>query len=133
MTSLKCDSEILYKLPLNKYNESNIKILVIQDGAKTLKKDMFKYCVNLVVISIPLSIKIIEDGYFGECPLIRIVQCNPVFLNLFNKQYVTTFLVQEGVKVIHKKDFMNINYIQYLHIPASVQSIESGTFFHLKK
>ena len=36
MTSLKCDSEILYKLPLNKYNESNIKILVIQNGAKTL-------------------------------------------------------------------------------------------------
>ena len=54
-------------------------------------------------------------------------------MNLFNKQYVTTFLVQEGVKDIHKKDFMNINYIQYLHIPESVQTIESGTFFHLKK
>lgn len=133
ITSLKCDSDILYKLPLNKNWETNIKILIIQNGANLLKKDMFKYSANLEFISIPLSIKHIEEGTFDECHRIRTVQCDPIFLNLFNKHYVTSFLIQDGVKNLFKKDFENMKYIQYLYIPKTVKSIEEGSFLHFKK
>ena len=57
LKTIKCNPEILNKLPLNKYNENNITALVIQNGTKQLTKEMFKYCLNLEYISIPLSVE----------------------------------------------------------------------------
>ena len=43
---IKCDPNILNKLPLNRYYENNIKVLIIQNKTETLTK---KY-LNIVKI-----------------------------------------------------------------------------------
>ncbi len=94
---------------------------------------MFKYSKNLEFISIPLSVEEIEEGTFDKCEKLRIVECEPKFLKYFNNQYITTFIIQEGVKIIYKNEFMDAKYIQNLIIPESVKKIEEGAFYNLKK
>ena len=57
---LKCGPDALNKLPLNRYRENNIQILMLQNGTKKISKEMIKYCINLEFISIPLSVESIE-------------------------------------------------------------------------
>ena len=54
---IKSNPNILNKLPLNRYYENNIKVLIIQNKIETLTKEKFKYSKNLEYISIPLSVK----------------------------------------------------------------------------
>ena len=135
LTNLKmliCGPDALNKLPLNRYKENNLKILIFQNGTKKIRKEMIKYCTNLEFISIPLSVESIEEGTFDSCKDLRIIECEPIFLKYFTSQYITTLLIQEGVQRIYKKDFTNIKYIQNLFIPKSVKYIEEGAFYHLK-
>ena len=129
---IKCNPEILNKLSLNKYNENNITTLVIQNGTKQLTKEMFKHCLNLEYISIPLSVEKIEEGAFDECKCLRIVECAPIFLNYFNNQYITTFFIKEGIKSIYKDHYKDNKYIQNLIIPNSVKYIEEGALYNSK-
>ena len=130
---IKCNPEILNELPLNSHYENNLTVLVIQSGTKYLTKKMFKYSINLEFISIPLSVEEIENGTFDECTKLRVVECDPKFLNYFTNQFITTFIIQEGVKFIYKNHFEGINYIQNFIIPKSVKFIEEGAFYNLKK
>ena len=130
---IKCNPEILNKLPLSKINENNLTTLIIQNKTKKLTKDMFKYCVNLEYLSIPLSVQEIEEGTFDECTCLRIIECDPIFLRYFKNHYITTFIIQEGVKFIYKSYFKDITYIQNLIIPKSEYNIELGSFYNLKK
>jgi len=133
LKEIKCNPDILNMLPLVKYKENNLTTIIIQDGAKKLTKEMFKYCLNLEFISIPLSVEEIEEGTFDECKYLRIVECDPCFLKHFTNQYITTFIIQEGVKSVYKSQFNDINYIQHLIIPESVKYIEKRAFYHLKR
>ena len=133
LKEIKCNPEILNMLPLAKYKENNLTTIIIQDGAKKLTKEMFKYCLNLEFISIPLSVKEIEEGTFDQCKNLRIVECDPCFLKYFREQYITTFIIQEGVKSVYKNQFNDINYIQYFIIPESVKYIEKRAFYDLKR
>ena len=130
---LKCNPEILNELPLNNYYGNNLTVLIIQSGTKYLTRKMFEYSLNLEYISIPLSVEEIEEGTFDECKKLRVVECDPKFLYYFTNQYITTFIIQEGVKYIYKDHFEDINYIQNLIIPKSVKKIEEGAFYNLKK
>jgi hypothetical protein len=48
---------------------------------------MFEFCKNLIFISIPLSVNYIEPDCFDNCPKIRVVQCDPIFLDAFNSEW----------------------------------------------
>lgn len=123
LKTIKCNPEILNKLPLNKYNENNITALVIQNGTKQLTKEMFKYCLNLEYISIPLSVEKNRRRRFW---------CDPIYLNYFNNQYITTFFIKEGIKSIYKDHYKDNKYIQNLIIPNSVKYIEEGALYNSK-
>jgi len=133
LKEIKCNPDILNILPLVKNKENNLTTIIIQDGAKKLTKEMFKYCLNLEFISIPISVMEIEEGTFDQCKNIRIVECDPCFLKHFKEHYITTFIIQEGVKSVYKSQFNDINYIQYLFIPESVKHIEKKAFYDLKR
>ena len=90
---------------MNQNNSNNIVYLIIQDKTEQLTKDMFEFCKNLIFISIPLSVNYIEPGCFDNCPKIRVVQCNPIFLDVFNKNYITSLLIPEGVNSIFFESF----------------------------
>ncbi len=130
---IKCNPNILNLLPLNNYHENNITILIIQNGRKKLEKNMFKFCKNLEFISIPLLVEIIEEDSFSKCSCLRVVECVSHFLDYFNNNYITTFIIQEGIKTIYKRDFLKVKYLQNLIIPKSVNYIEEGSFYLLKK
>ena len=133
LTLIKCNPNILKLLPLNNYHENNITTLIIQNGTKKLEKNMFKFCTNLEFISIPLSVEIIEEDSFSKCSCLRVVECDPHFLDYFNNNYITTFIIQEGIKIIYKKDFLKVKHLQNLIIPKTVNYIEEGAFYLLKK
>ena len=133
LTIIKCNPNILNLLPLNNYHENNITTLIIQNGTKKLEKNMFKFCKNLEFISIPLLVEIIEEDSFSKCSCLRVVECAPHFLDYFNNNYITTFIIQEGIKTIYKRDFLKVKYLQNLIIPKSVNYIEEGAFYLLKK
>jgi len=136
LKAIKCNPAVLRLLPLDKNNSNNIVYLIIQDKTVKLTKNMFEFYQNLIFISIPLSVQYIEPGCFDNCPKIRVVQCNPIFLNFFNKNYITSLLIPEGVNNIYSKSFYNkehLENIQNLYIPRSVTSIDKGTFYNCKK
>ena len=108
LTLIKCNLNILNLLPLNNYHENNITTLIIQNGTKKLEKNMFKFCKNLEFISIPLLVEIIEEDSFSQCSCLRVVECAPHFLDYFNNNYITTFIIQEGFKSIYKRDFLKV-------------------------
>ena len=105
---------ILRQLPLNKNNSNNIVYLIIQDKTEQLTKNMFEFCKNLIFISIPLSVNYIEPGCFDNCPNIRVVQCNPIFLDVFNKNYITSLLIPEGVNSIFLESFYKKKHLYSL-------------------
>ena len=105
LKAVKCNPEILKNLPLNENGSNNIVYLIIQNNTLKLTKDMFKFCKNLIYISIPLSVNEIEPNTFDNCPNIRIVQCNPIFLDFFKNNYITSLLIQDGVNGIFYEDF----------------------------
>ena len=136
LNSIKCNPNILYKLPLNKDGFNNLVYLMIKENTNKLTKNMFKNCFNLLFISIPLSVCVIEPGTFDNCPNIRIVQCNPVLLDAFKNNYITSLLIPEGVDSIFIDYFLEKKYLentQNLYIPRSVNLIDEGTFYNYKK
>ena len=136
LKAIKCNPEVLRQLPLNQNNSNNIVYLIIQDKTEQLTKNMFEFCKNLIFISIPLSVNYIEPNCFDNCPKIRVVQCNPIFLDFFNKNLLTSLLIPEGVNSILFQSFYkkkHLENIQNLYIPRSVTSIDKATFYNYKK
>ena len=84
---------------------------------------MFKYCLNLEYISIPLSVEKNRRRRFW---------CDPIYSNYFNNQYITTFFIKEGIKSIYKDHYKDNKYIQNLIIPNSVKYIEEGALYNSK-
>ena len=108
LTIIKCNPNFLNLFPLINYHENNITTLIIHNGTKKLEKNMFKFCKNLEFISIPLLVEIIEKHSFSKCSCVRVVECAPHFLDYFNNNYITTFIIQEGFKSIYKRDFLKV-------------------------
>ena len=136
LKAIKCNPAVLRQLPLNENNSNNIVYLIIQNKTEQLTRNMFEFCKNLIFISIPLSVNYIEPGCFDNCPKIRVVQCNPIFLDVFNKNYITSLLIPEGVNSIFFESFYkkkHLENLQNLYIPRSVTSIDNGTFNNYKK
>jgi len=133
LTAIKCNPLILNRLPTNNDGEYNLTTLIIKEGTRYISKDMIKNCNNLEFISLPITIESLEEGAFDCCKKLRILQCDPIFLNYFKNHNITTFLIQEGVKSIYEEYFMGIENIQNLYIPRSVKYIDECTFYHLKK
>ena len=136
LNAINCNPEVLKKLPLNKEGFNNLNYLILKKNTDILKREIFKYCKNLVYLSIPLTVNEIEPGSFDNCHNIRVLECNPIFLDRFKNNYITSLLIPEGVDSIFYENFRNkkhLQNLQNLYLPRSIISIDEGTFYEYKK
>lgn len=136
LNAINCNPEVIKKLPLNKEGFNNLNYLIVKENADILKKEIFKYCKNLVYLSIPLTVNEIEPGSFDNCHNIRALECNPIFLDRFKNNYITSLLIPEGVDSIFYENFHNkkhLQNLQNLYLPRSIMSIDEGAFSEYKK
>ena len=136
LKAINCNPEVIKKLPLNKEGFNNLNYLIVKANTDILKKEIFKFCKNLVYLSIPLTVNEIEPGSFDNCHNIRVLECNPIFLDTFKNNYITSLLIPEGVDSIFYENFHNkkhLQNLQNLYLPRSIISIDEGTFYEYKK
>ncbi|OLS22510.1 MAG: hypothetical protein HeimC3_30510 [Candidatus Heimdallarchaeota archaeon LC_3] len=115
----------------------------IPDGVISIGKHTFYNCKNLENIIIPLSVKIIENNPFSNCPKLKISNNSPHFIfkdgAIYNKTMSTLFYyelsntsptleIPDGVKIIGRHSFFNCNNLYSLTIPESVKIIGYNPF-----
>jgi len=91
------------------YN-SNIKTVVIEEGATSIPKEAFYDCNNLTNITIPTSVTSIGEGAFYSC------------------DSLVSVTIPEGVPSIGKETFYYCSSLTSITIPASVTSIGANAF-----
>lgn len=92
------------------YSDSNIKIIMIQNGVESIGSNSFGYCYSLESVYIPDSVTNIGDHAFVGC------------LNLISVE------MGNGVKTIGEAAFEGCAKLKSATIPDSVSIIGSGAF-----
>lgn len=115
----------------------------IPNGVISIGKHAFYNCKNINYITIPASVKIIENNPFSNLPNLKIINNSNHFIfkdgALYNKTKSTLFYyehnsktnelkIPEGVKIIGRHSFFNCKTITKITIPKSVEIIGYNPF-----
>jgi hypothetical protein len=117
--------------------------LRIPDGVISIGKHSLVRCVNLRKISIPPSVRIVENNPFSDLPLVKLENNSDYFRFiegvLYNKTMSTLFFyeqssgprelsIPEGVRIVGRHSFYNCLGIHKIIIPSSVEIIGYNPF-----
>ncbi len=100
---------VLYKFNGQMLSNTN---LDIEAGTVGIAGGAFYNCKGLKTLTIPSSVKCIEEGAFDAC------------------RNLTTVTIQDGLEKIGKTAFFNCNSLTSVNIPSSVKSIGGGAFIY---
>lgn len=115
----------------------------VPEGVISISKHAFYNSKNLEKITVPKTVKIMENNPFSNCPNLTIENNSPHFIMkdgaLYNKNMTTLFyyenknnaksiIIPEGVKIIGRHSFFNCKNLEYISIPNSVKIIGYNPF-----
>ena len=118
--------------------EENIKSLIIKNFCCRISRNAFKNCKKITRITIPNSIRIIEEGTFENCELLESVEipCSidkipkKCFYNCKNLKRLT---IPNKVKAIGISAFDGCESLDSIEIPRSIDEIPNWCFNNCKK
>ena len=97
---------------------------------KIYKKD-FENWENLQKLTIPFSVKEIEENAFKNCYNINEVTCNPKFFKYFIEDRLENITIPEFIEEVDENDFnelLNIKTIEFLGYNTKLKGNENKTF-----
>ena len=96
------------------------------DG-KINQEDCQRY-INAQGLEIPLNVKIDNPEFLKQCKNLRIIQCEPSFLNYLDKFLLKAVFIQDGVKIIPPGTFDGCNNLKMVEIPNTVENLQNNIF-----
>lgn len=117
---------------------TNLKSIVIPNGAKTINKEMFEGCTNLRRVRIPESVTKIGEAAFSDCAKLKSIQLpeglaeidNSVF---FGCKSLKTIDLPRTITAIGESVFNGCSNLESIELPEGVTEIGSGAFEGCKK
>ena len=103
-------SNNLKKIGTGAFSDSGVTELVIPEGVTLFPNDLCKGCKNLTSVTIPGTVKWIEDYNFSECTAL------------------TSVVIPEGVEQIDYNAFSGCSALETVWIPLSMQLINMRAF-----
>ena len=130
------------------YKCSGLLSVVIGDTVSEIEFSAFEECINLSSITIPSSVTIISDAFYGCISLQNVyymgnisqwlgisflgaLTSNPVYYSkrlYLNGVLVTTLTIPQGTTTIPKNSFCGLSTIEQIFLPNSVLSIDDYAF-----
>ncbi len=106
----------------------------VPDGVKRLRHASFRKAANLLKISLPDSLDVIEGSVFLDCFLLREIRMPKTLRELGDSAFadcpvLTSIEIPEGVKTIYTNTFSLDSLLRTIHIPHSVTKIEASAFY----
>ena len=107
--------------------------LEIADGTKTISNAVFSDYNNLIGISIPASVKFIEDNAFKNSPNLKSVELSEGLISIGNSAFsgctkLHNITIPDSVTEIGSFAFYNCSKITSAKIPSGVTKINTSTF-----
>ncbi len=115
---------------------------IVRDGTKIIGKDAFAFPLNwanihsgipenILSISLPDSLKVIEDYAFRNCPIVKITfpeELESIGEEAFSHTYIPKVLIPNSVTTIKRDAFSHCPSLQYARLSNSLNEISSGLF-----
>ena len=129
LTNVQCNLN-----DLNKFSPKQLISLTINEGCRKIFKNDFDHATNLTKLILPNSITQIEDiEAFKKLSALQSIQCKPQFLKYLNPENITEYYVPDGITAIVTEDIQNCVNLVTIHLPDSIEFIESDAFTFCKK
>ncbi|MDR1119812.1 MAG: leucine-rich repeat protein [Dysgonamonadaceae bacterium] len=114
------------------YGSPSIKEVKILEGVTSIGEYAFTYCRNLTSITIPESVKTIENNAFLDCGLKSVTVPGSVKTigsgAFYGCSSLTSVAILEGVRTIGNSAFRDCSSLTSITIPESVTTIEHYAF-----
>jgi len=126
------DMESLYASAWTRYSIS-IKSVVIQEGVTSLSRGAFSSCTNLTNVTLPNSLKRIDDMVFCNCRSLEKIRLPENLEALDYKAFescvsLTEMTIPEGVKYLAFDTFRGCESLKSVSLPSSIESISKDVF-----
>ena len=117
------------------YQRDDIKSVVIKSGVTSIGDDVFFFCQNLTIISIPKSVTSIGNAAFNYCTRLKIITIPDNVTNIGARAFqfcesLTSITIPNGVAIINEGMFFSCKNLTSITIPGSVTSIGNEAFLY---
>ena len=134
LLTISGEVEMASKIPWRSYNDQ-IKSIVINNGVTTIAKNAFSNCRNLLSVSLPDTLKEINDQAFEDCEKLNsIVIPDSVqqlgFATFQRCHSLSNVHIGKNVKVIPNSSFSSCTTLESIVVPANVTTIEGNAFVY---
>ena len=117
----------------NFIDSKRVNVVIIPEGIKELNYMMFKSMVCLEYIEIPTSIKKIEENTFSDCVNVVSVKTQSKWINLFNKNILTSIILLDGELDIKKDIFSGCDNLESVVMPDEFNIFEDYLFRNCRR
>lgn len=101
------------------------------DG-KINPQDLQRY-ISAQGLDIPIDVEIDDPGFLKLCKNLRIIQCEPYFLNYLDKSLLKAVFIQHGVQGIPQGTFDGCSNLELVEIPNTVEDLQNDIFEQCRK
>ena len=122
LEKIKCRIKWLKYFKFINNNIQNIKII---EGDETIKKSDFLGFENITDITLPKSIKFIEEDTFSDFTNLINVNCDLKWYKFFR---INSIEIPNGETKLKKEIFYNAKNIKFVNIPKTINEIEESAF-----
>ena len=118
---------------LNFVHKPKINVVKIPEGITEIIPGTFKDMFSLEYIEIPNSMEKIEKNEFSDCINVISVKCQPKFLDLFDKENLTSLILNYGEIDFNSDPFKNCENLESIIIPDFYELFEEFLFRNCRK
>lgn len=136
LVELNMSKTTVSTLPNNQFeNRQKIQKIILPDSLISFGNYCFRYCYDLIEMTIPEKISIISYSAFENCQKLEKVTLPPNLQQIddyafYNNYSLKEITFPETVKAIDYYSFYDCNSLRSVVIPNSITIIEGGVFHH---
>ena len=113
---------------INFIDKTNINSVTIPEGIKEIIPGTFREMYCLEYISIPTTMENIDEKEFIDCVNVICVKAQPKYVNLFNKNILTSIILLEGEININEDPFNECENLECVTMPDCFEIYEELLF-----
>lgn len=102
--------------------------LFIEEGTTIITQKDYEDWTNLVQISIPRSVNVIEPGAFKNSLQISKLICDPKFFNIFSDNCIIEITIPDFITELSKGQFDNLYFLKNLILPDNIKINDPDIF-----